>query len=156
MCARERRVVAADLGAGALGMRQEVQIVDRDDLRRVARRHQQRMQRVRDVERAAGQRFRRRPVEPMPRQIQQRDRDAAIDALPRRAAPSSADRRSFHELENRVTSTRAAAAVVDEAARAARDELMGVFADAAPLAQRRTVIDQDAHLFKSFRVSILL
>jgi hypothetical protein len=33
---------------------------------------------------------------------------------------------------------------------------MRILADAAPFAQRRTVINQDPHLFKSFRVSILL
>jgi hypothetical protein len=30
-----------------------------------------------------------------------------------------------------------------------------VLADAAALAKRRPVVDQDAHLFKSFRISIL-
>jgi hypothetical protein len=31
-----------------------------------------------------------------------------------------------------------------------------VFADAAPLLERRAIVEQDPHLFKSFRVSILL
>ena len=35
-------------------------------------------------------------------------------------------------------------------------QLVRVLADAAALAQRGAVIDQDAHLFKSFRLSILL
>ena len=35
-------------------------------------------------------------------------------------------------------------------------QVADVFARAAPVAQRGTVIDQDAHLFKSFRLSILL
>ena len=56
--ARQRRVVAADLGARALGMREEVEIVDRDDLRGVARRHQQR-----DAA-SARRRTRRRPAIP--------------------------------------------------------------------------------------------
>ncbi len=34
-------------------------------------------------------------------------------------------------------------------------ELVRVLADAAALAKRRPVVDQDAHLFKSFRISIL-
>ena len=36
------------------------------------------------------------------------------------------------------------------------DQLMRVLADAAALPQRGPVVDQDAHLCKSFRVSILL
>src|SRR6266850_2021812 len=36
------------------------------------------------------------------------------------------------------------------------DELMRVLADAAPLAQRRAVINQDPHLFKSFRLSMFV
>jgi hypothetical protein len=34
--------------------------------------------------------------------------------------------------------------------------LMCILAGAAAIAQRRPIVDQDAHLFKSFRLSILL
>ena len=153
--ARQRRVVAADLGAGALGMREEIQIVNRDDLRRVARRQQQRMQRVRDVERPPRERFGRRPVEAVPREIQER---APERADRRRAAPRSpsSDGQAILPRAREERQRRAAAAASRRGATSARDELMRVFADAAAFAQRRTVVDQDAHLFKSFRVSILL
>ena len=36
------------------------------------------------------------------------------------------------------------------------DELVCIFADTGAMAQRGAVVDQDAHLFKSFRLSILL
>ena len=58
---------------------------------------------------------------------------------------------SLHELEN----TNRSRSGLDKRTSGA-DELVCVFACAASFTQRRTVIDQDAHLFKSFRVSILL
>ena len=43
-----------------------------------------------------------------------------------------------------------------EIAEVARLAPMRVFADAAPLTQRGTIVKEDPHLFKSFRLSILL
>ena len=48
-----------------------------------AGRHQQRVHRVRDVD-GAGKRFDRRPLQPMPREVEERHRDAGIDDLERR------------------------------------------------------------------------
>ena len=135
--AGQRRVVAPDLGARALGMRQEVEVVDRDDLRRVARRHQQRMQRVRDVERAAGQRLGRRPLEA----------DARRGSA---ARPARGDRRAVAPRSSASTRqpilprAREQRQVERPARRSARErdeqrarQLVRVFADAAALAQRR-------------------
>ena len=79
--ARQPGVVASDFRPCAFGIRQEVQIVDRDDLRGVARRHEQGMQRVCDVELRRCENFGGGPAEPMPRQIEQRHRYASIDAF---------------------------------------------------------------------------
>ena len=76
---RERRVVAPDLRARPLRMIEKVEIVDRDEARGAARGNEQRVRRVHDVERAAGQLLDRRPLEPVPREVQQRHRDAPID-----------------------------------------------------------------------------
>ena len=86
-------------------------------------------------------------------QIQQPHRHATID-----------DRRPF---EARVAAhtilprTRKQGQVEGDVSRRRRlqqrsGELVSVFADAAPLAERRTIVEEDAHLCKSFRVSILL
>ena len=152
---RQRGVVAADLGARPLGMRQEIQIVDGHDLRRGPRRQQQRMRRMRDVVRAAGEHFGWRPSEPMPRQIQQPHGHAAIDdrracQVRIRREPILPRAREERQLERR---RRTAWRV---RGKQCLDELMCILAGAAAFTQRRAVIDQDAHLFKSCRVSILL
>src|SRR5256885_8574409 len=61
--------------ARPLGMREEVQIVNRNDMSRGAGRQDQRMKRMRYVEGAARERFSRRPSKPMPRQIERAHRD---------------------------------------------------------------------------------
>ena len=99
------------------------------------------------VERLDGRRF-----QAMPREVEGPDRPAAIDPLHALEARSLIASRSFQELENTARSS--ASANNPPAQRS--DELVRVFADAAALAQGRPIIDQDAHLFKSFRVSILL
>src|SRR5438046_1200925 len=104
------------------------------------------MQRVRHVERSSGQRFDRRPSEPVPGQVQRADGYASIDRdrtgeLGRSLQSILPRAREYGQLDRRVASREQRA-----------DELMCVLAYAAPLAQRGTVIDHDAHLFKSFRV----
>ena len=105
---------------------------------------------MRDVMRASGHRFDRRPPEPVPREVERADRHAPIDdnraievGRPLEAVLPRA--REDRQLQRRV------------ATREQRlDELMGVLADAAAFAQRGAIVNHDAHLFKSFRVSILL
>ena len=60
-------------------MGEKIQIVNRHHLRRGARRHQQRMHRVRDVPIAARKHLRRRPLETMPCEVQKTDRHSPID-----------------------------------------------------------------------------
>jgi hypothetical protein len=130
---------------------EEVQIVNGDDLRRSPRGHQQRVRRVRDIDGAAGQHLSRWPAQPVPRQIQDAHRHSPIDqgnipqlANVRQAVFPRARKEGDFELGQTV------------ALRQAPDELVSVLAGAGPFAESRPVIDQDAHLFKSFRVSILL
>ena len=61
------------------------------------------MRRVRDVERA-GEPLDRRPLEPVPREVEQAHRDARVDDPARRDA-ARAVRRSFQELENSVSAS---------------------------------------------------
>ena len=136
--ARQRRVVAADLGARPLRMGQEIQIVNRHDLRR--RRATAAAADARSAPRRTGparQHLGGRPAEPMPGEIEQAHRHAAIDD----PAPGELvvqRRRSFHELENSVRSSVRAGAGRREPAEQRPDQLVRVFADAAALAQRRT------------------
>ena len=156
--ARQRRVVAADFGARALGMRQEVQIVNRDDLggRRATAAAADASECV-TSNRAAGERFGRRPAEPMPREVQQ-PRPARGDRRSRAPRSSACTAQPILPRAREERQRRAARwpRPADTRPSSARDELVRVLADAAALAQRRPIVDQDAHLFKSFRLSILL
>ena len=113
------------------------------------RRQQQRVGRVRHVEGATCQGFGAGPSQPVPEKVQQPDRHPPIDGRQAVQIRVVEPRRSRHELEKMV---RSSVFVL----RQRLDELVRIFADAGPLAQGRPVIDQDAHLFKSFRLSILL
>jgi len=62
-------------------VQQKVQVVDRHHLGRTTRGHEQRMQRVGDIERGAGQRLCRRPADAVPRKVEQPDRDLPIDLM---------------------------------------------------------------------------
>ncbi len=98
------------------------------------------MRRVRHVEPPTRQRFDRRPVESVPRQIQQADRHAPIDrggAVEIRRQPQSIfpRAREDRQLQRRVPSREQGL-----------DELMRVLADAAAFAQRRAIVNHDAHL----------
>ena len=127
----------------------------RDDVRGVAGGQQERMQRVGDVERAAGQALGGRPAEAMPGKVQKADGDPAI-----RQRGSRKIRRQNGAVLPRTREQGQIERVVPRARRGEGkqrgDELMCVLADAASFAERRTIIDQDTHLCKSFRVSILL
>ncbi len=146
--ARQRRIVAPHLRARALRMRQEIEVVDRDHLRRVPRRHQQRVRRMHHVEAPSGDRLRARPLEAMPREVEERHRHAAIDErdaghVRRRNEPvlPRAGKERRLQLETRLGGGQGGECA---------DELVRVFARAAPLPQRGTIVDQNAHLFKSF------
>ena len=98
-----------------------------------------------------GQRLRRRPAEPMPAQIEQPDRQPAID-------PCDAVRQTcrFEAILPRAGEHgELAACALRETTRDRVHESMRVLPYAAALAERRPVVDQDSHLFKSFRISIL-
>ena len=122
MTADQRGVVPAHLAGRAVRVIEEVQIVNRDDLRRAARRHQQRVRRVHDVESPAGYRFYRRPPGPVPGQIEQPNRYAAVDGADggghRRLGMG---RRSFQDALKTVSSrgSRGAVASHSSPARAA-------------------------------------
>ena len=108
-----------------------------------------------DVESAAGDHFDRRPSEAMPGKVEDRHRYAAIDPrgageVGRRTEAIFPRARKQRELER---AGRASGRIFGE--QGAR-QLVCVLANAAALAQRGTIVDQDAHLCKSFRVSILL
>src|SRR6476646_6104542 len=110
---------------------------------------------MRDVEAAAGDPFDRRPPETMPRKVENRHWDAAIDSrgageVGRRAEAIFPRARKQCELE------RANRAFGRKFGEQCARQLVCVLANAAALAQRGTIVDQDAHLCKSFRVSILL
>ena len=77
--ASEPRVVAANLARGALRAPEKVEVVNRHHLHRVARRHQERVGRVRDVHGADAERLHGRPLEPVPGQVEEPHRHAAID-----------------------------------------------------------------------------
>jgi len=78
VCAGQRRVVAADFRGRLLPVRQEKEVVNRDNLRRAPGRDEQRMRGVHDVE-VAGHRFDRGPPRPMPEEVQYSNRDPPID-----------------------------------------------------------------------------
>src|SRR5262249_40348973 len=80
MVARQCRIVPPHLGLGVLWMRQEMKIVNRDDTGRRPRRKQQRMRRMCHIELRARGRWGGRPREPVPREVQQADWHAPVDA----------------------------------------------------------------------------
>ena len=116
MTPRERRVIAPDFRPGTFRMRQEIEIVNRDHTSGGARRKQQRMRRVRHVERASGQASIARPAQPMPRQIHDADRHAPIDdgrAIDARLArepilPGAREERQIERRRSRLAGTRRA------------------------------------------------
>ena len=133
-------------------MLDKVEVVNRDDERRPPRRQDQGMHRMGDVERCAGDRFGRGPVEAMPGEIQQRHWNAAVHE---RGAAEIAVGYQTILPRAREQDQFERAAIGRERDKRARQPVR-VFADAGPLAQRRPVIEEDAHLCKSFRASILL
>ena len=92
------------LGARQLGVVEKMQIVNRHDLRRLPGRHDERMQRVGDVECAAGHALDGRPAEAMPCEVQHRDRNAPIDRLDRTEIVGRMQS-IFEELEKMVISS---------------------------------------------------
>ena len=136
--ARQRRVVAPDLGAGALGVIEKVQIVDRHDLRGLPRRNQQRMRGVHDVERPAREPLDRRPVQPVPREVQEPDRHAPIDD--RRRPGRRPASRSFQDDENRLRDSPAGAV-----ATSARASSWTYSPTPVRCAKRGPVVEQNPH-----------
>ena len=74
----EGGVVAADLGPRLVGLRQEEQVVDGDDLRRAPGRDEQRVRGVDDIP-TAGQRFNGGPFRAVPEIIQYPNGHTAVD-----------------------------------------------------------------------------
>ena len=150
----QRGVIAANLCACALRMSQKIQIVDRHDARGAPRRHQQRMERMGHVDGSGDERFDWRPFESMPGEIQHAYWNPAIDDRRRGEIVAAMQTifpraREQRQVECRPRMTR-------PAFNNARGELVCIFANTTALAERWTVVEEDAHLCKSFRVSILL
>src|SRR5262245_3558836 len=99
---------------------------------------------MRDVESSAGKRFRRRPLEPVPREVEQADRHASIDdrGAIEIAGPSDAILPRARE-EREIHLAYGAAGGVLRQERPAQP--IHVFAHAARLAERGAVIEKDAH-----------
>ena len=74
----QRAVVAAHFGPGPLGMREEVEVVDGDNLGRVLRRNQRRPGGVDDVE-APGDHFDRWPFPAVPQPVEHPNRNPGVD-----------------------------------------------------------------------------
>ena len=153
------RVVAANFRMRPFWMREEIQIMNRDHLRGVARWQEQRVRGVRDVEIEAGQLLDLRPAKAVPREVEQANRDPPVDGA--RAAKLGGGREAILPGTGKDRQGERAVGPRRPARRRIRREqrlyeLMRVLAGAAPIAQRRAIVDQDAHLFKSFRLSILL
>ena len=81
---RQLRIVSADFGPGAFRVQKEEEIVDRDDLRRLARGNEKRMRGVDDVD-VTRQRLDGRPLEAVPQVVEDRNRQRAIDDAERAA-----------------------------------------------------------------------
>ncbi|OLB62990.1 MAG: hypothetical protein AUI11_03315 [Acidobacteria bacterium 13_2_20CM_2_66_4] len=144
MIARERRVIAPHFCPRPFGVCEEIQIVNRHDPRRRFRRQQQRMKRMRHVEPASGQRFRGRPVQTMPCEVEQADRHAPIDC--RRAGQFRARNEPVLPRAGKDSQVERSIRSISRTGRDQRSrELMRVLADAAPLAQRGAIVHQHAH-----------
>jgi hypothetical protein len=134
----ESRVVAPDLAAGALGMLEEIEIVDRDRLRRDTTRHEERMSGVGDLRRP-GEAFDRGPSKPMPGEIEQPDGHPRIDRL------DSADIRDIEAIFPGARERHDLILRPFIAARGQRaGEFVDVLADAGSLPERGAVIQDDA------------
>ena len=90
----------------------------------------------------------------MPSEIQRADRNPPIDHA--HAGQLGCDGRLHAILPRAREQGQVESAVIGGARYERARQPVRVFANAAPLAQRRPVIEDDAHLCKSFRASILL
>jgi hypothetical protein len=144
-------VVAPNLSARPFRRVEKVEIVHGDDPRGISRRQQQWMKRVGDIDQSAAEGLRGRPAEPMPAEVQEPDRDPPIDGAGSRdhvaIEPVLPGRRKQDDLFRR--GRRAG----DERAR----QLVHIFADTCPLAQRRPIVEQNPHGrdFDSFFTRVL-
>ena len=155
MRADERWIISPNLPARELGVMEKMQIVNRDDLCRMPGRHDERMQRMGDVERAARYGFDGRPAKTMPGEIEDGHRNASIDRFDRTeinrrmqavlpGARKDGDfRRPLAGRSRNVPGKRG-------------HHLVTVLANAASPPERGAIVDEHSHLCKSFRVSILL
>src|SRR5262249_974830 len=155
MAANERRVVPTDFSPRSLGMRKEVQIMDGHELGRVPSGQQQGMRRVRHIERPTPQRLRRGPLESMPGKVEELDRKPWVDDrcpgelswLDEAVLPRTREQRELQPIPIAARRCRG---------NQRTSKLVGVLARAARFTQRGPVVHEDAHLSKSFRLSILL
>ena len=144
MRTHERGIVAPNLTGGVLGVAEKMQVVNRDHLRGMARRQQQRVRRMYHVEGGTGERFGRRPAEALPREIEQANGNPAIDGPSRRQLG-----RQAQAVLPRAREQREIELAAGSGSRKSGDErpgeLVGRFADAAAVAQRGAVVEKDAH-----------
>ena len=153
--AHEIGIIPPDFRTGPLRMREEIEIVNRNHLGGVARRQEQRMQGVGDVEIEARELLDPRPAEAVPGEVEQANRHPPIDGV--RAAKVGRVGEAIFPGAGKDRQSEGAVGPRSRIRFEQRlDELMRILADAAPRAQRRPIVDQDAHLFKSFRLSIVL
>ena len=136
---RQRGVVAPDLGGGALGMRQEEEIVHRHHAGGARGRNQERMRRVDHVG-LAREPFHRRPFGAVPEQVQDRHGHAAID---------DAGVQRFGRARCRAVGPRTGEhrhVVGGVRGGVGSHELVHVFTDPGAGTERRAVVHEDPHL----------
>jgi hypothetical protein len=136
---RQRRVVAANLRGGGLGVGEEEEIVHGDHAGGAGGWNEQRMGGMDNVG-VAGQPFDRRPLRAVPQIVQHRHRDTAIDD----AGPERGARAWCGTIGPRAREHRHLVGRVRGRVRA--HELVHIFTDPGAGTQRGAVVHQDPHL----------
>jgi len=146
MPSREPRVVASRVAVRPFRVVEEIEVVDGDDARGVARRNQEGLGGVNHVEGAAREHLDRRPLHTAPRTVQRPQRNAPVNtpdpvgkgigAVGETIAPGGAEDGQFKPFAGFVRCR--------EAGKCA-DRLVHEFAYPCPSAEGRPIVDQDAH-----------
>jgi hypothetical protein len=145
MIRSESHVVPPDFPARPLRRCKKEKIVNRDHLRGSTRGNQQRMLAMHDV-RSPGQPFDGWQLEPMPRVIQRPDRDAPIDDSRLQLAIHAGD---WPVLPTAREERDLILGCLGER-RVGAHQLVHVLADAGPLAQGGSIVDENPHAAKEY------
>jgi hypothetical protein len=138
---RQGRVVPPDLAARPFGVVEKIKVVHHDDhLCGRSRGNRQRMSRLNHVECPAGQGFDRRPVQAMPRQIEQSHGDPPVD---RQRAGNHFRRQPVFPGRRKQRQGLARGPGADPSR---PWPVRGRLADTGSLPERRPVVDQDLHV----------